>query len=87
MGGEGLEEETTRRLLSTLNEEERNKGLERFRLLAPCIEEHLSFVAISRETGIPVSTLKRWMQLYRKDVQHGNCMLSYGPNRWGKGGF
>jgi putative transposase len=49
-----------------LSEEERNECLERFRLLEPCIEDHLSFVFLSRETGISVSTLKRWVQRYRK---------------------
>lgn len=61
-----LEEETPKRLLSSLSEEERKEAFERFLRLRPLIEDRVSFGAVSKETGIPVPTLKRWMRSYHE---------------------
>ncbi len=63
---EKLKEEIKNNRLSTLTEKERAKSFERFRVLQPRIEDQISFTTISNETGVSVSTLKRWMQRYRE---------------------
>ena len=40
-------------------------ALFRFRLLRPVLETGVSIPAVSVESGIPVSTLRRWLRLYR----------------------
>lgn len=61
-----MKEEIKTNRLSTLTEKERAKSFERFRVLQPRIEDQISFTTISNETGVSVSTLKRWMQRYRE---------------------
>jgi putative transposase len=58
--------EKKRHLLAELTEEERACCMTRFRLLRLRIEESVSFGTISKESGVSVPTLKRWMRCYRE---------------------
>ena len=40
-------------------------ALSRFRVLRPVLEAGVSITAVSAESGTPVSTLRRWLRLYR----------------------
>lgn len=48
-----------------LSEQERERALERFRLLRPHLEEGVPLTRLARAEGIPLRTAQRWLQRYR----------------------
>jgi len=54
-----------------LSEQERGESFERFRIIQLHIENKTPLTAISRESGIPLSTLKRWKNRYLDDGLSG----------------
>ena len=52
--------------LSTLAEADRQRALERFRLLQPHLEGGRALTAVAREAGIPYRTAQRWVALYQR---------------------
>jgi len=51
--------------LAGLSNEDRNRALDRFRLLKPHLEESQSLRAVARAAGIPYRTAHRWLTQYR----------------------
>src|SRR5947209_917569 len=52
--------------LSSLSEAQRTQALERFALLRPALEGHISQTQLAREQQIPLSTIQRWIKQYRE---------------------
>ncbi len=52
--------------LAALSEESRKGALERFRLLAPHLEQGRPLRAVAAEAGIPFRTAQRWVERYRE---------------------
>lgn len=52
--------------LASLSEEERQRALERFRLLQPHLEEGRSLTQVAQQAGIPYRTAQRWASSYRR---------------------
>lgn len=52
--------------LATLPEADRQRALERFRLLQPHLEEGRVLTLVAREAGIPYRTAQRWVSLYHR---------------------
>lgn len=50
--------------LSALPESDRQKALERFRLIQPHLEAGTALTAVARDAGIPHRTAQRWVALY-----------------------
>ena len=51
----------------TLSEPQRQRAMERFRLLQPALEEGVPLAEVARAQAIPYRTAKRWMQQYRHE--------------------
>jgi putative transposase len=52
--------------LTTLSEAQRRQALERFAVLRPALEEGVSQTQIARDHQMALSTVQRWIKLYRE---------------------
>jgi putative transposase len=53
--------------LAALSSEERTRALERYRILQPCIDDHMPLSHTARHHGVPLRTAQRWLAQYRRD--------------------
>jgi putative transposase len=51
--------------LNSLPESNRNRAVERFRILRPYLENGRTLASVAREAGIAYSTAQRWVGLFR----------------------
>src|SRR5437870_2954423 len=54
-----------RRDLTALPEPTRQRALDRFRLLRPCLEDGIPLAQVARTHGLELRTLQRWVARYR----------------------
>jgi putative transposase len=59
--------------LASLSSEERSRAWERYRMLQPCVEHDVPLPHITRQHGIALRTLERWLAQYRR---HGLAGLA-----------
>ena len=52
--------------LTEISDPDRERALERFRLLAPHIEQGVPLIQVAADAGTPLRTAKRWVSLYRQ---------------------
>ena len=57
--------------LASLSSEERSRAWERYRMLQPCVEHDVPLPHITRQHGIALRTLERWLAQYRRHVLAG----------------
>jgi putative transposase len=55
------------RTLTQLTEDEREKALQRYRLLRPALEDGVPGATIAQATGMSERTVRRWIQGYKRD--------------------
>jgi putative transposase len=60
-------------VLASLSSEERSRAWERYRMLQPCVEHDVPLPHITRQHGIALRTLERWLAQYRR---HGLAGLA-----------
>jgi len=53
--------------LAALSPHERERALERYRMLQPCVEHHVPLTHVARHHGIPLRTAQRWLAQYRRE--------------------
>ena len=64
--------------LSNLSEQERERALDRFRIIRPFLEEETALTQIARDGQRPLRTLRRWVKQYRAE---GLIGLGRAPRR------
>lgn len=55
------------RLLAELSVQERERALQRFALLRPCLLEKSSIAEVARSHHLPLGSVQRWVQRYRQE--------------------
>jgi putative transposase len=65
--GEAREAVEQERVLADLSAEERERALQRFALLRPCLLESVSVAEVARSHHLPLGSVQRWVQRYRQE--------------------
>jgi transposase-like protein len=52
--------------LTALPPQERDRALERYRILQPCVEHDAPLKRVAHQHGIPLRTAARWLAQYRR---------------------
>jgi putative transposase len=63
--------------LNSVPEAERNRAMDRFRILQPFLEEEMALTQVARQQGLALRTAQRWVMQYRQHGLAGLCRMEY----------